>query len=825
LRNRYCYFYAHLAIASYGLMHNTTAEGRSAGATVSLITREVGALTATLDRPQAEAMALIPHSFLAALFAGACLAVLTTTPTGANAASKAPLDEAALRARAEALVAQMTPEEKAGQLSQYFYMQMAPGLTKTADEALEAGRAGSLLFVTDPAETNRLQRLAIEKSRLKIPLLFGFDVVHGLHTIFPVPLGMAASWDPALVEQAQGVAAAESRAVGVHWAFAPMLDIARDPRWGRIVEGAGEDPFLGSAMAAAQVKGFQGDYLGAPGRIIAGPKHFAGYGASLGGRDYDEVNLSDEELWNVYLPPFKAAVDAGAGNLMSAYMPLNGVPAAANRWLLTDVLRKDWGFKGFVVSDANGVQSLKTQGLAADKADAAVRSLKAGLNMEMTPPMAKSAMDTVPQSLREGRISEAEVDAAVRAVLEAKIRMGLFENPYVEEKQVEKVFDDPAHLELARIAAERSAVLLKNENALLPLDRKRVESIAVIGPLADSARDTLGPWVFPQNRLKATSVLQGLKAKLGPKIRIDYSEGVRMPPRTFASPFAIMEKVVKRLPLDEAAEFDRAVSLARNADVSVLVLGEAQEMIGEAASRASLDLPGRQQELLDAVVATGKPVVVVLMSARPLNLKEAKAGAILDVWYPGSAGGEAVANLLFGAATPGGKLPFTWIRDPAQAPNPYAHLRSHDPGNADRRYWNGTSQPTYPFGYGLSYTTFQYANLKVERPSYAPGQAVKLTVELKNTGQRVGDEVAQLYIHQKYGTSARPVRELKGFQRVTLKPGETRTLTFTLKPEDLRYWSAVTRGWVQDEAPFDVWVGGDSQASLTGQFEVKAAGH
>jgi beta-glucosidase len=763
-----------------------------------------------------------------ALFGGACVLALSGAPAAGREAmtTQARLSDEAVRTRAAALVAQMTPEEKAGQLSQYFYFQMMPApMKKPALDALETTGVGSFLFVTDAAEINRLQHIAVEKTRLKIPVLFGFDVIHGLHTIFPVPIGLAASWDPALVERAQSVAAAEARAVGVHWAFAPMLDIARDPRWGRMVEGAGEDPYLGAAVAAAQVRGFQGPYLGAPGHIIAGPKHFAGYGASLGGRDYDEVNLSDSELWNVYLPPFKAAVDAGAGNVMSAYMPLNGVPASANGWLLTKVLRETWGFKGFVVSDAGAVNSLITQGFAADKQDAAARALKAGLDMEMTPPMQTPSMLALPEALKAGKVSQAEADEAVRAVLEAKIRMGLFEHPFVDETKADAVLNDPAHVQLARVAAERSAVLLKNEGALLPLDRKGIKSLALIGPLADAPRDILGPWVFPQNKPPSESILAALAAKLGSSVRVDYSEGVRMPPRTVPSPFAMMEQMFgterPKAPLDETAEIQRAVSLAKAADVAVLVLGEAQEMIGESASRSSLDLPGRQQDLLDAVVATGKPVVVLLMSARPLNLKETKAQAILDVWYPGSAGGQAVANLLFGDAAPGGKLPFTWIRSAAHAPNPYAHLLSHDPSHADQRYWNGTSAPTYPFGYGLSYTTFQYANLRVERPAYRRGEPVTVSVDLKNTGARAGDEVAQLYIHQRYGTSSRPVRELKGFQRVTLKPGETRTLRFMLRPEDLRYWSAATGGWVQDESVFDVWVGGDARADQAGSFEVK----
>lgn len=721
-------------------------------------------------------------------------------------------------ARADALMAQMTPEEKAGQLSLFFHFQA--GANAETDAAIAAGDVGGLLFVSDPAEINRLQHIAVERSRLKIPLLFGFDVIHGLHTIFPVPLALAASWDPQLVESVQATAAAEARATGIGWTFAPMIDIARDPRWGRIVEGAGEDPYLGAAMAAAQVRGFQGPYVGAPARVIAGPKHFAGYGASLGGRDYDEANISDAELWNVHLPPFKAAVDAGAGNIMAAYMPLNGVPASANRWLLTTVLRDTWGFNGFVVSDSAAVRALVTHGVARDERDAAVRAVKAGLDMEMAMPMNPSAMQSLPAALQAGAIEIAEIDRAVRRVLAAKIRLGLFEQPFVDIETTRAVLDDPTHLELARITAERSAVLLKNENGLLPLDRDKIKSIAVIGPLAESGRDILGPWVFPQNNPPVVSVLAGLTDRLGARIRIDHSQGVRMPDRTFPSPFDMMEGRTSQPPLDETAEIGRAVHLAQRNDVAILVLGEAQNMIGEMASRSSFDLPGRQQELLDAVVATGTPVVVILMSARPLDLKHSKAAAILDIWYPGSAGGAAVANLLFGDATPGGKLPFTWIGSSAHAPRPYAHMLSHNPDNADMRYWNESSQPTYPFGYGLSYTRFTYANLRTDRLSYRIGDAVTVSADVTNSGSRAGDEVVQLYIHQRHGTSARPVRELKGFQRVSLKPGETRSLHFTLTSDDLRYWSAVTGSWIEDETIFDVWVGGDSSADLAASFNV-----
>jgi beta-glucosidase len=760
-----------------------------------------------------------------ALLTCACLGLTPGLTTNAAASQQVTaLSDTVVNARADTLLAAMTDEEKAGQLTDYFYFgQLFAPMAKPVEAAVASGHAGALLFVTDPATINRVQKIAVEQTRMKIPLLFGFDVIHGLRTIFPVPLGMAASWDPTLVEQGQATAAAEARAVGLHWAFAPMVDIARDPRWGRIIEGAGEDPYLGSAMAAAQVRGFQGGYIGAPGQIIAGPKHFAGYGAAIGGRDYEESDISDNQLWNVYFPPFKAAVDAGAGNIMSAYMPLNGVPATGNAWLLTDVLRKKWGFKGFVVSDSGAVHSLTTHGLTKSDTEAAERAFLAGANMEMVPPGQKADMQAIPAAIAAGRITAAQLNDAVRPILGMKIRMGLFERPYVDVPRAEVVLNDPAHRALARTAAERTAVLLKNEGRVMPLNRASIKSIALIGPLANSARDIMGSWVFPMNKPHADSILAGLRTKLGTLARIDYAQGVQMPLRLNPSPFARLDGTPAVLPpIDETAEIAKAVSLARRSDVAILVLGEAAQMSGELASRASLDLPGRQQELLDAVVASGRPVVVVLLSARPLSLHDTKAAAILDIWYPGSEGAAATANLLFGDATPGGKLPISWIRSAAQAPSPYAHDITHDPTNASKRYWDTMNDPTYPFGYGLSYTSFAYAALKVETPSVAPGQPVRVSVDLTNTGERAGDEVAQLYIHQRSGTSVRPMRELKGFQRVALRPGETRTLHFTLQPEDLRYWSAVNRDWVADSSDFDVGIGGSSSADLSAHFTVTA---
>ncbi|MFC3174086.1 glycoside hydrolase family 3 N-terminal domain-containing protein [Novosphingobium bradum] len=751
----------------------------------------------------------------------AAIMMATLVSQGASAQTRAPAQgqpasQATIAARADALIAQMTPEEKAAQLVTYFYM----GQSAASDQRVKNG-AGSFLFLTDPKEINRLQRVSAEQSRLKIPLLFGFDVVHGLSTIFPVPIGQAASWDPALAERNQAVAAAEARAVGLHWAFAPMVDIARDPRWGRMVEGAGEDPYLGAAMAAAQVRGFQGADYGAPGRIIAGPKHFAAYGAALGGRDYDEVNVADAELWNVYFPPFKAAIDAGAGNIMSAYMGINGIPAPANHWLLTDVLRQKWGFKGWVVSDAQAVINLKTHGLTADGQGSATQALNSGLDMEMA--FAAPAFANLPKALAAGQTSQATIDAAVRRLLEAKLRLGLFEHPYVDEARADKVLRSPAHLEAARIAAERSAVLLRNEGGLLPLDRRKLRAVAVIGGLADSPQDSNGPWVFAQNKPATQSLLEGLRAKLGNQVTVTYAPGVKLPIRTNPSQFDAMGPAVKRPePLDDTTGIAEAVKAAQGADVAIVVVGEAQNMIGEQASRSTLDLPGRQQELLDAVVATGKPVVVVLLNGRPLDLKGTKAQAILDMWYPGSRGGTATANLLLGDAVPGGKLPFTWPRNVGQVPLTYAHLASHDPANVAKRYWNEAGTPAYPFGHGLSYSTFAYSGLSIDKAQIAPGGSVTVSAEVTNTGTRTADEVAQLYIHQRTGTAARPVRELKGFTRVTLKPGEVRKLTFRLGPDELRYWNAAARDWVSDEAVFDVAVGTDSTAAFGASFAVKA---
>ena len=582
--------------------------------------------------------------------------VAATTPTSGQ------ISDEQVHARVAALLQQMTLEEKIGQLNQQFVFDKPDEV----EGPVANGQLGSLLFVTDPAVINQLQHIAVEKTRLHIPLIFGFDVIHGFRTIFPVPIAMAASWDPSVEEKAQTIAAREASAVGIKWAFAPMLDIARDPRWGRIVEGAGEDPYLGSAMAAAQVRGFQGPYIGALDHVLACMKHFAGYGAAEGGRDYDASYIPEDQMWNVYLPPFNAAVKAGVGSAMSAYMDLNDVPATGNRWLLHDVLRQDWGFKGFVVSDADAVKNLKTHGYAKDLPDAAVRGLDAGVDMEMSlGPTAYS--QGLAAAVASGKVSVEQIDESAARILAVKIRLGLFEHPYVDEARSAQILATSEHRTASRLAAERSAVLLRNEGHLLPLKPGAYHSIAVIGPTADSTRDTLGPWTFQQDLDETVTVLSGIRSKAGSGTQVTYAQGVQIKrkiPSMFDEIFHV-PPVVLWSAGQAAQEMQKAIDLAKNSDLTILVLGEAQNMAGERASRKSLDLPGKEEELLEAVAATGKPIVLVLMNGRPLNITWASTHvpAILEAWYPGTQGGNAIADVLFGEVIPGGKLPFGWPRN------------------------------------------------------------------------------------------------------------------------------------------------------------------
>ena len=743
------------------------------------------------------------------------------------AAQTAPMTSAEAHRRAEALLKQMTVDEKVGQMNQSAGIVM-PGLgSGKPDDLIVQGKVGSILWLIDVKEINRLQHLAVDKSRLHIPILFAFDVIHGYRTVFPVPLAMASSWDPAVEEAAQRLAGQDARAAGIAWTFTPMVDIARDARWGRIVEGAGEDPYLGAAMARAQVHGFQGEELG-PDSVLACVKHFAGYGAAEGGRDYDSSYIPEVLMRNVYLRPFHAAAEAGAGSFMSAYMDLNDVPATGNHWLLSDVLRKDWGFKGFVVSDAFAVGSLLTHGFARDPEDAAFKAVSAGLDMDMA---SLTYTHNLAKVVAAGKVTEAQLDAAVLPILQVKYQLGLFDHPYVDESKVDATLNRPEGLTLERKIAARSMVLLKNDKQLLPL-AKNLKKVAVIGVLADSIKDIEGGWTVEGlfgggTKNHPVTVLAGLKNKLGSSAQVTYLPG---PP--FSRVYmGLLDQMTgtKQIPPPTAAEtadwVAKAKAAASDADVVVAVMGEISGMSSEAASRASLDLPGIQQQMLEAVVSTGKPVVLVLENGRPLDIHWAAehVPAILEAWYPGTEGGNAVADVLFGDVNPGGKLPLSWPRTGGQEPLYYNHNLTHEPEdrpNFTSRYWDVSSKPLYPFGYGLSYTTFKFDHLQLSKTSMKSDDAAEVEVDVTNTGSVDGDAVAQLYIHQRAGSASRPVRELKGFQRIPLKAGEKQTVKFSLSKEELQFWSPQTKGWAVEPGSFDVWAGEDSTANLHSELTV-----
>jgi len=746
----------------------------------------------------------------------AAIAVLLISSAALAQSAIAPSSTSNLDARTDALLRQMSLTEKLGQLSQIFWYKGVP------DDRIVKGELGSYLFLTDPQEINRVQHVAVDQSRLHIPLLIGFDVIHGFHTIFPVPIAQAASWDLELNRQIQAAAAAEASAVGITWAFAPMVDIARDARWGRMVEGAGEDPFLGSKMAAARVQGFQGDTLGAPHHVLACAKHFAGYGAAVGGRDYDASYLSDTELQNVYLPPFHAAVEAGVGCIMSAYMDINDVPASGNRYLLRDVLRDEWHFNGFVVSDAWAVYNLTAHGFASNPSDAALRGLTAGVNMDMG---SDSYLNHLPKLLEEGKVTERQIDAAMRPILRTKFELGLFEHPYVDESKVEAALHDPAHIALAREAAVRSAVLLRNEGTQLPLS-KHVHSIAIIGPLADLHKELQGSWSFAGDPKDVVSVLDGIRAKVGPSVDIHYAAGTTLQREDQLSlnPDKLPNGVGSLAAPAPDASIDEAVAAAKAADQVILVLGEKDDMSGEYASRASLTLPGKQQLLLEAIAATGKPITLVLVNGRPLDITWASTHipAILEAWFPGTQGGNAIADLLFGDANPGGKLPVSWPRNVGQEPLYYnrnlTQVHEDSPKFASY-YWDEPQFPLYRFGFGLSYSSFTFSNLELSSPTLA-SDGIDASIDVKNTSSTAGYEVVQLYTHQRFGSASRPARELKGFTCIKLQPEETKTTTIHLTANDLSFWSPATHQRATEASTYDVWVGDSSMAAAHAQFDV-----
>lgn len=703
-----------------------------------------------------------------------------------------------------ALLARMTLEEKLGQLQQ-LDGEANGNYRPEHRDLVSKGLLGSTLNVRGAQRTNELQRIAVEQSRLKIPVLFGFDVIHGYRTIFPVPLGEASSWDTALAERSASIAAAEARAAGVHWTFAPMVDIARDARWGRIVEGAGEDPYLGAEMARARVRGFQGRDYSATDKVMACAKHWVGYGAAEAGRDYNTTDISERTLREIYFPPFKAAVDEGVGTLMSAFNDLNGVPASANPFTLTKVLRGEWKFDGFVVADYTAVQELIPHGLAANEADAAQLALSAGVDMEM---VSRLYNQNGAALLRSGKLSQATIDEAVRRVLRTKFRLGLFDYPYADEARERSVIMSPANLSAASDIAARSIVLLKNERETLPLF-KNLKSIAVIGPLADDQIDLLGPWHGDGNAADVVTLLAGIKSRVSPTTKVTYAKGCEIEG-------------------DSTQGFGEALRVAGDADVVVVAVGESAGMSGEASSRSSLDLPGRQLELVKALQATGKPVIVVLMNGRPLTINwlAENSPAILETWFSGTQGGNAIANVLFGDVNPGGKLPVTFPRTVGQEPLYYNHMNTGRPPDANNKYTSKyldvSWTPLFPFGYGLTYTQFRLSNLRLSASRIRPDGRLTVSVEVENVGHPAGDEVVQLYIRDVAASVTRPVRELKGFQRVTLRPGEKRRLEFLLTPEHLGFYDRQMH-FVVEPGEFKVMVGKSSADphELVASFEVQ----
>lgn len=707
--------------------------------------------------------------------------------------------DAEIERKINALVGRMTVAEKLGQLQQLDGD--ANGTYRPEQlELARKGLLGSTLNVRGAKMTNELQRAALE-SRLKIPILLGFDVIHGYRTIFPVPLGETASWDMSMLERTAAAAAAESRAAGVHWTFAPMVDIARDPRWGRIIEGAGEDTFLGSQAAWARVRGFQGTDYSRPDKVLATAKHWVGYGAAEAGRDYNTTNLTERALREIYFPPFKAALDAGVDSFMTSFNDLDGVPATANPFVLREVLRKEWGFDGLVVSDYTAVMELMFHGLAKDEPSAAMYALNAGTNMEMVSRFYNKYGE---QLLKDKRISMATVDEAVRNVLRVKFRLGLFDHPFADEAREKNEVFKQANRDLAKTAAERSFVLLKNDDQTLPI-KKDIDEIAVIGSLADNKAEMNSNWAGDGKPDDPITVVEALREKY-PRIKLRYEAGCDPKCETDAG-------------------FAKAVDTAKDSDFTVLVVGESSAMSGEASSRSSIDLPGRQLELVKAVHATGKPYAVVLINGRPLtiNWMAENSPAILEAWFPGTMAGPAIVDTLFGDANPGGKLPVTFPRSVGQIPIYYNHKNTGRPFAASNKYTSKyldiDNTPLYPFGYGLSYTKFRIDNLKLSKLEILPTESLKVTAEVRNTGRVAGDEVVQLYIHDVAATVTRPVKELRGFKRISLKPGEVQTVEFTLGRKELEFLGRDLKP-VLETGEFQVYVGGSSDSGVQSSFSV-----
>jgi beta-glucosidase len=733
--------------------------------------------------------------------------------------------DARMKTFIDALMKKMTLEEKIGQLNLPGSGDIVTGTVQSSDigKKIKEGKVGGLFNIKSVEKIKAVQKVAVEESRLKIPLIFGMDVIHGYETVFPIPLGLSCSWDMKLVENSARVAAVEASADGINWTFSPMVDICRDARWGRIAEGHGEDPYVNAEMAKAMVKGYQGNDLSANNTIMSCVKHYAMYGAAEAGRDYNTTDMTRQTMYNVYFPPFKAAADAGVGSFMASFNEIEGVPATANKWLLTDVLRKQWGFKGFVVTDYTGINEMIDHGIG-DLQTVSARALNAGIDMDM---VGEGILNTIQKSLKEGKTTVTQIDAACRRILEAKYKLGLFDDPYryCDATRARTQVFTPAHRKMARETAAQSFVLLKNKGNILPL--KKSGTIALVGPLADNAPNMPGTWAVAARFDEAVTVLKGMQDVGGGSVKMLHARGSNLDADSlFEDRAGMFGKSLRRDSRTAQQMIDEAVTIASQSDVVVVAAGESAEMTGESSSRSDIEIPQVQKDLIHALLKTGKPVVLVLFTGRPLAMKweSENVPAILNVWFGGSEAGYAIADVLFGDVNPSGKLTTTWPQVVGQLPMYYAHKNTGRPlgegawfAKFRSNYLDVSNEPVYPFGYGIGYSAFSYGDIKLSATSLKGNQTLTASVTVTNTGKYDGKEVVQLYIRDIVGTVTRPVKELKGFQKIELKAGETRTVSFNISPEHLKFYNyELNYDWEPGE--FEIMIGPNSRDVQKGKL-------
>lgn len=742
-------------------------------------------------------------------------------------ACSSPKSNSSIDQRVDSVMSLMTLEEKIGQLNLPTAGDFVTGSAGSSDIAkkIEQGLVGGLFNIKSVTRIKEVQRIAVEKSRLKIPLIFGMDVIHGYESVFPIPLGMSCTWDMNLIERSARIAAQEASADGINWTFSPMVDLARDPRWGRVSEGNGEDPFLSSQIARAMVRGYQGNDLAAENTILACVKHYALYGAAEAGRDYNTTDMSRVRMYNEYFPPYKAAVEAGAGSVMASFNEVDGVPATGNKWLLTDVLRTQWGFDGFLVSDYTGISEMVAHGVG-DLQTVSAKALSAGLDMDM---VSEGFLTTIKKSIDEKKLTEKQVDDACRRILKAKFQLGLFDDPYRycnEERAKSEIFTEANRME-ARKTASQSFVLLKNDKNILPLQKKG--TIALVGPLADAKENMSGTWSVAARNAESISLLQGLTKAVGDAAKVVYAKGSNLVEDAALEERAtLFGKTLHRDPRSATALREEALRIAKNADVIVAAMGESAEMSGESSSRTDIGIPETQKDLLKALLQTGKPVVLVLFTGRPLTLVWEKENipAILNVWFAGSEAGDAIADVVFGEVNPSGKLTTTFPQNVGQIPLYYAHKNTGRPLDGPwfqkfkTNYLDVSNEPLYPFGYGLSYTTFEYGSVKLDKESITLTDSLIVSCEVKNTGAREGSEVVQLYIQDVVGSITRPVRELKAFDKIKLKPGESKVVSFTISKQDISFYNQ-DLVFGAEPGEFKVYVGGNSQTTNEAKFTLR----